>query len=417
MRLGRRAGYFIRRLGFKTKTLLSILIKVMHTMPKLPLTPAALRLRFLLVALQQVVIVLIACFVLAFIFWMIRVALARNGIAFDLNFLTQPAGFNISEGLTLTWDGLKSVESDHSNLQTLLAGLGNTLKAAVLAIIASTLVGILLGIARLSHNWLVRQLSFVLIECVRNTPLLIQLVFWYFVVVLKLPALHDAAQGFAVILASQQGIFLPGIALNNEASWISLSALGLSLLLTVATWFFANWRKVLLIASVVTWLMVWLMGFPLTTYMPEVDGFVITAGMSISPEFAAILLGLSLYSAAFIAEIVRGAMLSLAKGQWEACAALGMSRSQTLRDVIVPQVWRIILPALGNQYISLTKNTSLGIAIGYPDLFNVYGTVANQSGRALEGVLVAMFAYLLLSWLISALVNGLNRREQRLGKN
>jgi len=385
-------------------------------MPKLPLTPAALRLRFFLVALQQAVIVLITFAVLAFIFWMIRVALARNGIAFDLNFLTQPAGFNISEGLTFTWDGLKSVESEHSNLQTLVAGLGNTLKAAMLAIIASTLVGILLGISRLSHNWLVRQLGFVLIECVRNTPLLIQLVFWYFAVVLKLPELHDAAQGFSVILASQQGIFLPGIALNNEASWISLSALGLSLL-TVVICFFANWRKALLIASVVAWLIVVLMGFPLTTYMPKVDGFVVTASMSISPEFAAILLGLGLYSAAFIAEIVRGAMLSLPKGQWEACAALGMSRNQTLRDVIVPQVWRIILPALGNQYISLSKNTSLGIAIGYPDLFNVYGTVANQSGRALEGVLVAMFAYLLLSWLISALVNGLNRRGQRLGKH
>jgi len=107
---------------------------------------------------------------------------------------------------------------------------------------------------------------------------------------------------------------------------------------------------------------------------------------------------------------VRGTMLSLPKGQWEACAALGMSRRQTLRDVIVPQVFRIVLPALGNQYISLTKNTSLGIAIGYPDLFNVYGTVANQSGRALEGVMVAMLAYLLLSWLISALVNWFNRR-------
>jgi len=380
------------------------------------ITPSALRWRRLLALAQQAAIVLATLAVLVWIFWMIRAALARNGIAFDLGFLGAPAGFNISEGLTLTWQGLRAVEADHSNMQALLAGLGNTLKAAVLAIVASTLFGILLGIARLSHNALLRNLSFALVECVRNTPLLIQLVFWYFAVVLKLPALHEAANGFSVVLASQQGIFLPKIAVDSAASSIAIGAFLLALLLAAAALLWRRTRKVLLTGAAVALLTTLLLGFPLTFAAPKVDGFVVTAGMTFSPEFAAILLGLSLYTSAFIAEIVRGAMLSLPKGQWEACAALGMSRRQALRDVIVPQVFRIVLPALGNQYISLTKNTSLGIAIGYPDLFNVYGTVANQSGRALEGVMVAMLAYLLLSWLISALVNGLNQRNLRVGR-
>jgi len=383
-------------------------------MPKsLPLTPPKQHWRRLLALCQQATIVLITLAVLAWFFWMIRAALARNGIAFDLGFLGSPAGFNISEGLTLTWQGLRAVEADHSNVQALLAGLGNTLKAAVLAIVASTVVGTLLGIARLSHNALLRNLSFALVECVRNTPLLIQLVFWYFAVVLKLPALHEAAHGFGAVLASQQGIFLPKIAVDSAASSVAISTFLLALLFTAAALLWRRARKVLSAGAAIAWLATLLLGFPLTLAAPKVDGFVVTAGMTFSPEFSAILLGLSLYTAAFIAEIVRGAMLALPKGQWEACAALGMSRSQSLRDVIVPQVFRIVLPALGNQYISLTKNTSLGIAIGYPDLFNVYGTVANQSGRALEGVMVAMLAYLLLSWLISALVNWQNRRGRR----
>jgi len=379
----------------------------------LPTSLLKLRWRYLLI---QAVIVLATFALVAWFFWMIRTALARNGITFDLAFLAQPAGFNISEGLTLTGQGLRAFEAEHSNMQALLAGLGNTLKAAVLAIIISTVLGILLGIARLSHNWLVRHLSFVLVECVRNTPLLIQLVFWYFAVVLKLPALHEVASGFSAILASQQGIFLPRIALDSSVSTLSISSALLALLLASAALLWRRRRMTLLAVAAAALLLTLLLGFPLSISAPRVDGFVVSAGMSFSPEFAAILLGLSLYTSAFIAEIVRGVMLSLPKGQWEACAALGMNRRQTLRDVIVPQLWRIVLPAFGNQYISLSKNTSLGIAIGYPDLFNVYGTVANQSGRALEGVIVAMLTYLLLSWLISALVNWLNQRSLRAGR-
>jgi len=377
------------------------------------LSPSALRARRWLIAAQQLAIVLAVLAALAWCLWMIRTALARNGVVFDMGFLTQPAGFSISEGWIWTWQGLRSFASSDNNAQALLVGLGNTLKVAVLAIVLSTVVGTLLGIARLSHNWLLRQLSFLLIEFVRSTPLLIQLVFWYFAVVLQLPALHDAAHGFGAILASQQGIFLPGLSVAAQASSASIALFVVALLLSAAT---LAWRRHLLLGSaLLSWLATCWLGFPLRLVAPQIDGFIVNAAMTISPEFAAILLGLSVYTAAFIAEIVRGAMLALPKGQWEACAALGMRRAQTLRDVVVPQVWRIVLPAFGNQYINIAKNTSLGIAIGYSDLFNVYGTVSNQSGRSLEGVLVAMLAYLLMSWLISATVNWLNHCGQYAG--
>jgi len=200
-----------------------------------PLSPPALRARRCWAVCQQALIVLATLAALMWCLWMIRTALARNGIVFDMGFLAQPSGFSISEGWVWTWQGLRSFESSDNNAQALLVGLGNTLKVAVLAIVISTIAGTLLGIARLSRNWLLRQLSFLLIEFVRNTPLLIQLVFWYFAVVLQLPALHDAAHGFGAILASQQGIFLPGLSVTAQASSASIVALVAALLLSAAT--------------------------------------------------------------------------------------------------------------------------------------------------------------------------------------
>jgi len=356
------------------------------------------------------VVALIAWFALA-----VREGLARNGIAFDLGFLAQPAGFDISEGLVVTADGLRNFQSSDSNAQALLAGFGNTIKTAVVAIALSTVLGTFLGVARLSHNWLVRQLSFGVVEFVRNTPMLIQLVFWYFAVVLKLPAVQDASGWFGGVVASQQGVFLPGLAVSPDAATASVAALlggalafAASMAWRRARWLLGGIGLLAIVAAVIS-------GFPLTVSLPKVEGFAVTGGFSASPEFAALLLGLSVYTAAFIAEIVRGAILALPKGQWEAAAALGMSRAETFRDVVVPQVYRVVLPAFGNQYISLAKSTSLGIAIGYPDLFNVYGTVANQSGRSLEGVIVTMLAYLVLSWVLSAGVNWANSHMLRAG--
>lgn len=373
------------------------------------------RRRRLLRAVQQGAIVV---FVLAMVAWFalaVRAGLARNGIAFDLGFLVQPAGFDISEGLVWAADGLRHFQSSDSNAQALLAGFGNTVKTAVLAILLSTVLGTLLGVARLSNNWLVRQSSFGLVEFVRNTPMLIQLVFWYFGVLLKLPPLQEASRWFGGVIASQQGLFLPGVWVTPSASAAGVGALLLALFSAAGAMAWKGARKPLVGVTVVALGVSISLGFPLALSTPQVDGFAVNGGFSASPEFAALLLGLTVYTAAFIAEIVRGAILALPRGQWEASAALGMSRFATFVDVVVPQVYRVVLPAFGNQYISLAKTTSLGIAIGYPDLFNVYGTVANQSGRSLEGVIVAMLAYLLLSWVISAVVNLVNGRMLRKG--
>lgn len=373
------------------------------------------RRRRLLRAVQQGAIVV---FVLAMVAWFalaVRAGLARNGIAFDLGFLVQPAGFDISEGLVWAADGLRHFQSSDSNAQALLAGFGNTVKTAVLAILLSTVLGTLLGVARLSNNWLVRQSSFGLVEFVRNTPMLIQLVFWYFGVLLKLPPLQEASRWFGGVIASQQGLFLPGVWVTPSASAAGVGALLLALFSAAGAMAWKGARKPLVGVTVVALGASISLGFPLALSTPQVDGFAVNGGFSASPEFAALLLGLTVYTAAFIAEIVRGAILALQRGQWEASAALGMSRFATFADVVVPQVYRVVLPAFGNQYISLAKTTSLGIAIGYPDLFNVYGTVANQSGRSLEGVIVAMLAYLLLSWVISAVVNLVNGRMLRKG--
>ncbi|MBP6019946.1 MAG: ABC transporter permease subunit [Burkholderiaceae bacterium] len=374
-------------------------------------------------ALRMLLQLAIILAVLAVLYWIghsINVGLGKNGIGFSLRFLTQPAGFDISEGVTLDFGGLgplvRDFLSSDSNIQALMTGAINAIKAALLGMFFATVLGVLIGVGRLSKNWLLRQLSFLFVEFIRNTPPLIQLVFWYFAVVLQLPGLAQAGQWFGVI-ASQQGVYLPTISLNDGVSLVSLSLLVLGALCLVAWLVLSRWkmRFYLLLAAPVFFLIAQYVGAPLALDLPQAKRFSVVGGYSISPELAAMLLGLIIYKAAFIAEIVRGAMLSLPAGQWEAAQALGMSHRDCLRDVILPQVNRIVLPAFGNQYISLAKNTSLGIAIGFPDLFNVYGTVANQSGRSLEGMIVVVLAYLVLSWSISAVVNVCNYRLLKAG--
>lgn len=373
-------------------------------------SPAARQRRRLLRIGKQAFIVGSALGAVAWFALSVRAGLARNGIAFDMGFLAQAAGFDISEGTVATADGIRHFMSSDSNAQALLAGFFNTVKVALLAIVLSTLLGTFVGAARLSRNWLVRQMAFGFVEFVRNTPMLIQLVFWYFAVVLKLPGLSEASRWFGGVIASQQGVFVPGLAIAPSASAVSAWALLVGFVCMAASLAMPRARRWLLASGLACIAASIAYGFPLRGSVPEVDGFAVDGGFGASPEFVALLLGLAVYTAAFIAEIVRGAIMAMPKGQWEAAAALGMSRRDTFRDVVVPQVFRVVLPAFGNQYISLAKTTSLGIAIGYPDLFNVYGTVANQSGRSLEGVIVVMLAYLLLSWVISATVNLVNHR-------
>ncbi len=381
----------------------------------LAISPASRQWRRLLRVGKQALIVLVALGLVAWFALSVRSGLQRNGIGFDMGFLAQPAGFDISEGFVVTLDGIRRFKSSDTNAQALFVGFANTIKIATLAIVLTTVLGTLVGMGRLSHNWLVRQLSFAFVEFVRNTPMLIQLVFWYFAVVLKLPAVADASRWFGAFIASQQGLFVPGLELLPTASSGAVWSLLVGIGLAAAGLASKRARKALFGMGAAALAVSVALGFPLMWTAPHVEGFGVNGGYGMSPEFAALLLGLTVYTAAFIAEIVRGSIVALPKGQWEAAAALGLSRRAAYKDIVIPQVFRVVLPAFGNQYISLAKTTSLGIAIGFPDLFNVYGTVANQSGRSLEGVIVVMLAYLVLSWVISGLVNFFNSRLLRAG--
>jgi His/Glu/Gln/Arg/opine family amino acid ABC transporter permease subunit len=343
-------------------------------------------------------------------------ALARKGIQFSFGYLWDPASFSLSEGETLAFDGISPILEPftplHTNAQALISGLWNSLKVALAAIALCTVLGTLVGIGRLSTNWLVRNLSFGLVEGVRNTPLLIQIVFWYFAVVLRFPPANAASSWLGGLIASRSGIFLPGLAVAEGAGIGGRILLSLSLAAAIAALVARgrSRRLGLLAMSAVSLAATALVGFPLSVDLPVTTRFGARGGLALSPELTAIMIAIVVNSSAYVAEIVRGAIDSLPKGQWEAAASLGLSRPHTLRDIILPQVFRIVLPSLGNRYISLTKDTSLGIAIGFPDLFNVYGTVSNQTGRNLEGVIIVMLTYLALSWIISFCVNAINAR-------
>lgn len=343
--------------------------------------------------------------------------LAAHNIPISWDFLAQRSNLHLTEGLTLDWtDGLKLIPftSENSNLQALLLGLYNTLKVALLGIVLSTLLGLLIGAGRVSHNWMVNRVSLAVVELVRNTPLLIQLFFWYFAVILRLPPLRDAATLYGAI-ASRQGVYFPALASDPQwpQAWTAIVA---SVLVVAATAVFtrrrSRWLRWGIVGVVVlAWLAVVLVrGAPLHVDIPVASRFRASGGWAFTPEFSAILLALVVYTAAFIAEIVRGSIESISERQWMAAYALGLKRWQAMTHIVLPQAFRVLVPPLVNQYLNLAKNTSLAIAIGFPDLFNIYGTVANQTGRSMEGILFVMVAYLLINWFISLLLNLYNRR-------
>ena len=385
------------------------------TEPRLPLRRSAWSRRRKRIKHDLVQVAIIAIMIGVAIAFAIAVrnGLARHGISFSFDYLWQAAGFDISEGKTFTWSGslpsLADFTAADSNAQALVTGLFNTIKVALLGIILSTILGVMLGVGRLSTNWLVRQISFGVIEFVRNTPLLIQLVFWYFAVVLQFPPLAAAAKLYGGFIISQQGTYLPWPILAEGATPLAILSASAAFLFVCAALFLK--AKLRLIALALAGMALAIgVGFPFALDYPVANRFRASGGIVISPEMAALLLAIVVNSASYIAEIVRGAIEAVNKGQWEAAAALGLSRRNTLGDIILPQVFRVVLPSLGNQYINLAKNTALGIAVGFPELFNIYGTIANQTGRTLEGVVIVMVAYLLLSWVISAAVNFANAR-------
>jgi general L-amino acid transport system permease protein len=338
----------------------------------------------------------------------------RQGIAAGFGFLDKTSGFDI--GFTLI---------DYSAVSTygraFWVGLLNTLLVSAIGIVLATIVGLVIGLARLSTNWLVARLALAYIETVRNIPLLLQLLFWYFAVLQALPHPRDSmAIGNAVFL-NNRGLTIPLILLGDGAGAI-LAALAVAVVAVVAL---ARWarrrreatgqpfRTVLASAGL-------LIGLPLLTFLAlgapvtfehaEMGRFRLQGGLTLVPEFVALLTGLTTYTAAFIAEIVRAGILAVSHGQIEAASALGLRRTQTLRLVVIPQALRVIIPPLTSQYLNLTKNSSLAVAIGYPDLVSIVaGTTLNQTGQAVEAIALTMAVYLTLSLAISLFMNWYNR--------
>lgn len=333
-------------------------------------------------------------------------------------FLQLPADFDIGETLI-------RYRSTDPVLTALGVGLLNSLRILGLGIVCATVLGTLIGIARLSDNWLVNRLMAVYVETLRNTPLLLQLVFWYFAVFVSAPSFADRVHLWREISFSQQGLLLPEVSLRlSLLPW--LGCLGMGGWLSIWIWRRQSRRKVELneptnpwfmaIITLIFWVCVgWVLTreFPMNWVWPQVkaDGTQV-AGVFLTPEFCALLLGLTLYTAAFIAEIVRGGIAAVPRGQWQAARSLGLPYGLTLRLVVLPQALRVIIPSLTSQYLNLAKNSSLAIAVGYPDLYSVASTVANKTGHAVEIIAILMVTYLTISLVISLGMNYLNHRIQ-----
>ncbi|MRH41810.1 ABC transporter permease subunit [Aquibacillus halophilus] len=342
--------------------------------------------------------------------------LARQGMEVGFGFLNGTASFNITEALI-------DYQPTDTYKRAVLVGILNTIKVSVIGVIFATLIGVFVGISRLSTNWLVQKIAGLYIEIFRNTPLLVQIFIWYFAVFLQLPQVKESITIGSFHL-SNRGASIPWFEANSgTVIWIILFLLGIVLAFTL-------WRKMLksqitsgkrkypfvwaigsLVASLVIAFIITQQG-PANITVPVLGNFNFEGGHTLTPEFLAILIGLTVYTATYIAEIVRGGILSVSKGQVEAAKALGVKSSTIMRLVIFPQAIRIIIPPVTSQYLNLTKNSSLAIAVGYADLVFVGNTTLNQTGRAVEMVLIMILVYLTLSLLTSWFMNYFNKKTQ-----
>ena len=277
--------------------------------------------------------------------------LEARRIASGFAFLWRQAGFEIGESTLLSYGAADTYA------RALAVGLANTFKVALLGIVFATLLGTAIGLFRLSSNAMLQGVGAAYVELIRNVPLLVQLFFWYALITEGLPSPREALSP------------LPGVFLTNRGLF-----------------------------------------FPTFSGAPELQGFNFAGGGALSPEFAALLISLSIYTAAFVAEIVRAGVLAVPRGQWEAARAIGLSERHVLRFVVAPQALRVVVPPLTSQYLNLTKNSSLAVAIGYPDLVSIANTTINQTGQAIEGIAIIMAVYLTISLAISALMNWYNAR-------
>ncbi|MCO5129311.1 MAG: ABC transporter permease subunit [Xanthobacteraceae bacterium] len=344
--------------------------------------------------------------------------LKAQRIASGFGFLSQTAGFGVSQSL------IPYSESD-TYARVFLVGLVNTLVVAAVGIVFATLIGFAVGIGRLSRNWLVARISGGYVELVRNLPLLFQILFWYLAVLGALPAPRQSISLFEQVFISNRGLVIPRPAPHDGLA-VFLVAIGVALAAALVLGFYARrrlfregrpmtiWPAVLGLLIGLPLIAVLAFGAPFSFEIPRLRGFNFAGGLRVAPEFVALALALSTYTAAFIAENVRAGILAVPRGQMEAGESLGLSHGATLRLIVVPQAMRVILPPLTNQYLNLTKNSSLAVAIGYPDLFSVFaGTTLSQTGQAIEIIAITMGVYLLISIATSVAMGFYGRRVNR----
>jgi general L-amino acid transport system permease protein len=372
--------------------------------------------RFLQV-LAQVIFVLLVALAAGFLYANLSSNLARQGLTVGYGFITNPASFDIGESHI-------PYQASNSYGRALLVGLVNTLVISALGIVLTTVVGIFAGVARLSSNWLISRIGAAYVGVFRNTPLLIQLFFWYFGIFVRLPAVRQAVALPGPVYLTGRGVYLPWYEATATFDnwkiyiWLALCSLVIiwiifraiqnrSSLPTPLWWYLAY----LVMPVLILWISFILQPEPpLMGSIPELTGLNFRGGLRWTPEFAALLFGLVVYTGAFIAEIVRAGIQAISRGQVEAARSLGLTIGQTLRLVVFPQALRVIIPPLTSQYLNLAKNSSLAIAIGYPDLFSVAKTVINQTGASIEVILIMMLSYLSMSLFTSVLMNIYNSR-------
>lgn len=331
-----------------------------------------------------------------------RANLENQHIAAGFGFLRNNAGFDVNQTLI-------SYTGSDTFLRVFVVGLLNTVVVSVVGIVFATLIGFIIALCRLSPNWLVSRVGEIYVEIIRNLPLLFQILFWYLAVLAALPNPRQSISLFGLVFISNRGLVIPSpIGQPGLMPFMAMIAFGVVASLGLRSYsrralfqtgrVIRIWPYVLALLFGLPLVTMLVFGLPFTVELPQLKGFNFAGGARIIPEFVALTLALSTYTASFIAEIVRAGILSVHQGQMEAGASLGLSRGTTLRLIVVPQAMRVIVPPLTNQYLNLTKNSSLAVAIGYPDLVSVWaGTALSQTGQAIEIIAMTMGVYLLIS--------------------
>ncbi|MGH3112043.1 MAG: amino acid ABC transporter permease, partial [Gaiellaceae bacterium] len=367
--------------------------------------------RVLRIAFQAVFLVVVVGFLL-YLLDNVVYNLERLGFPTGFDYLSQQAGFAIPDS---------DFRSTQSLQDALVVGFQNTLKVALFGIVLATILGVTIGVARLSTNWLVRRAAAIYVETFRNIPVLLIILFWYLGVIIRLPPIRDAVELLDVIAISNRGIVIPWfdkVGAGVAFGLIALVALGAA----VAVWIWRTrrfdrtgepHRRLLWSGGVLILLLAvgfFVGGRPWTVDTPEVGALSTSGGFRLAPEYAALLVALALYTASHIAEIVRGSILSVPRGQSEAADAVGLSGFQRLRHVVLPQAFRISVPPIANQYLNLVKNSSLGVAISYYEVTKVTQVSIAQSAPAVQAIVILMGIYLVISLSIALVTNLVNRR-------